>query len=100
MALFSDLNRPNEHHWRCTVLPFSKLIQVFIGSFDREKTFVENDDKCWHGSCLALAELARRGLLLPKHLSDIVPYIIKAIHYGVHKGQCSAGSNVRDIIQI
>lgn len=30
-------------------------------------TFVE-DDSAWHGGCLAIAELGRRGLLLPQQL--------------------------------
>ncbi|KAL2632493.1 hypothetical protein R1flu_003972 [Riccia fluitans] len=53
-------------------------------------------DGAWHGSCLALAELARRGLLLPSRLSTVVPVIIKALHYDVRKGPHSVGSHVRD----
>ncbi|KAL7566990.1 hypothetical protein ACA910_019918 [Epithemia clementina (nom. ined.)] len=53
-------------------------------------------DNCWHGACLALAELARKGLLLPASLSEVVREIIKAIHYDVKRGHSSVGSNVRD----
>uniref|UniRef100_A0A673FMT8 Tubulin-specific chaperone D n=1 Tax=Sinocyclocheilus rhinocerous TaxID=307959 RepID=A0A673FMT8_9TELE len=43
-------------------------------------SFLETDN-AWHGGCLALAELGRRGLLLPSRLSDVVPVILKALTY-------------------
>ncbi|XP_065031370.1 tubulin-folding cofactor D-like isoform X2 [Musa acuminata AAA Group] len=53
-------------------------------------------DGSWHGGCLALAELARRGLLLPVSLPKVVPVIVKALHYDVRRGPHSIGSHVRD----
>ncbi|KAK7390830.1 hypothetical protein VNO78_18945 [Psophocarpus tetragonolobus] len=53
-------------------------------------------DGSWHGGCLALAELARRGLLLPASLPKVVPVILKALHYDVRRGPHSVGSHVRD----
>uniref|UniRef100_A0ACD5U5V7 Uncharacterized protein n=1 Tax=Avena sativa TaxID=4498 RepID=A0ACD5U5V7_AVESA len=53
-------------------------------------------DGSWHGGCLALAELARRGLLLPSSFPDVIPVIVKALHYDVRRGPHSIGSHVRD----
>ncbi|KAF7825369.1 Tubulin-folding cofactor D [Senna tora] len=53
-------------------------------------------DGSWHGGCLALAELARRGLLLPTSLPKVVPVVVKALHYDVRRGPHSVGSHVRD----
>ncbi|KAJ8632216.1 hypothetical protein MRB53_025552 [Persea americana] len=53
-------------------------------------------DGSWHGGCLAMAELARRGLLLPVSLPKVVPVIIKALHYDIRRGPHSVGSHVRD----
>ncbi|KAF6174696.1 hypothetical protein GIB67_008751 [Kingdonia uniflora] len=53
-------------------------------------------DGSWHGGCLALAELARRGLLLPASLVKVVPVIMKALHYDIRRGPHSVGSHVRD----
>ncbi|EEF50351.1 tubulin-folding cofactor D [Ricinus communis] len=53
-------------------------------------------DGSWHGACLALAELARRGLLLPAGLPKVVPFVVKALHYDIRRGPHSVGSHVRD----
>ncbi|KAK2650585.1 hypothetical protein Ddye_018074 [Dipteronia dyeriana] len=53
-------------------------------------------DGSWHGGCLALAELARRGLLLPSSLPNVVPVVVKALHYDIRRGSHSVGSHVRD----
>ena len=56
----------------------------------------EEDPSAWHGGCLALAELARRGLLLPKRLEQVLPRIVTALHYDVPRGATSVGTHVRD----
>ena len=53
-------------------------------------------DQSWHGACLTLAELARRGLLLPHRLDDVVPRVVTAVHYDVRRGNTSVGAHVRD----
>eukprot|EP01087_Luapelamoeba_hula_P025269 TRINITY_DN9952_c0_g1_i1.p1 TRINITY_DN9952_c0_g1~~TRINITY_DN9952_c0_g1_i1.p1 ORF type:complete len:1366 (-),score=225.40 TRINITY_DN9952_c0_g1_i1:17-4012(-) len=53
-------------------------------------------DSSWHGGCLALAELARRGLLLSLNLDRVIPLIIQALTYDVRKGVHSVGTHVRD----
>ncbi|KAF2356648.1 Tubulin-specific chaperone D C-terminal [Trinorchestia longiramus] len=50
----------------------------------------------WHGACLALAEMGRRGLLLPVTLPDVVRVLQQAFVYDKLMGQNSVGSNVRD----
>ncbi|XP_014678635.1 PREDICTED: tubulin-specific chaperone D-like, partial [Priapulus caudatus] len=53
-------------------------------------------DSAWHGGCLALAELGRRGLLLPTRLAEVVPVVIKALMYDERRGNFSVGAHVRD----
>ncbi|KAF9899880.1 hypothetical protein BX616_002798, partial [Lobosporangium transversale] len=50
----------------------------------------------WHGACLAVAELSRRGLLLPHRLKELIPWIILALKFDVKRGAHSVGGNVRD----
>lgn len=56
----------------------------------------EEGDGAWHGGCLALAELARRGLLLPSLLPEVVPVVVRALAYDVRRGAHSVGTHVRD----
>ncbi|XP_072531302.1 tubulin-specific chaperone D [Salminus brasiliensis] len=72
-----------------------ELADEVVGSVLDCFSFQETDNT-WHGGCLALAELGRRGLLLPSRLSDVVPVILKALTYDEKRGACSLGSNVRD----
>merc|ERR1719369_1029415 len=53
-------------------------------------------DSAWHGTCLALAELGRRGLLLPERLPEVVPHILAGLVYDQRKGNFSIGSHIRD----
>uniref|UniRef100_A0A2K5F6I2 Tubulin-specific chaperone D n=1 Tax=Aotus nancymaae TaxID=37293 RepID=A0A2K5F6I2_AOTNA len=71
------------------------LADDVVGSVLECFSFQETD-KAWHGGCLALAELGRRGLLLPSRLADVVPVILKALTYDEKRGACSVGTNVRD----
>ncbi|XP_038158483.1 tubulin-specific chaperone D [Cyprinodon tularosa] len=72
-----------------------ELADDVVGSVLDCFSFKETDN-AWHGGCLALAELGRRGLLLPSRLTDVVPLIITSLTYDEKRGACSVGSNVRD----
>lgn len=50
----------------------------------------------WHGACLTIAELSKRGLLLPESIPNVVPLVELALLYDVRKGSYSIGTNVRD----
>ncbi|SPO20011.1 related to Tubulin-folding cofactor D [Ustilago trichophora] len=50
----------------------------------------------WQGTCMALAELSRRGLLFAEMLSEAFPWILKALLFDVRRGAHSVGANVRD----
>ncbi|NXD55641.1 TBCD protein, partial [Corvus moneduloides] len=72
-----------------------EVIGSLLDSSCPDISFQETDN-AWHGGCLALAELGRRGLLLPSRISDVVPVMLKALTYDEKRGACSVGSNVRD----
>lgn len=54
------------------------------------------ENEAWHGSCLAIAELAKRGLLLPSRLETMVPLLLEAMVYDEMKGYMSVGQHIRD----
>eukprot|EP00118_Oscarella_pearsei_P021637 m.243932 g.243932 ORF g.243932 m.243932 type:complete len:1220 (+) comp40242_c1_seq17:38-3697(+) len=67
------------------------VITTLLGCFS-----LQESDRSWHSGCLALAELGRRGLLLPGRLSEVIPVVVKALLYDERKGLVSVGSMVRD----
>ncbi|BFZ03564.1 hypothetical protein BsWGS_06603 [Bradybaena similaris] len=72
-----------------------ELADDVVGSVLELFSYQESDG-AWHGGCLALAELGRRGLLLPERLKDVVPVIVKALAYDEKRGNFSVGAHVRD----
>lgn len=50
----------------------------------------------WHGACLACAEFTRRDLISARQLPDMIPWVVKALHFDIRKGTHSVGSSVRD----
>ena len=55
-----------------------------------------NNDAAWQGGLLGLAELSRRGLLMPTRLEAVVEKLKIALLYDINKGFHSIGANVRD----
>ncbi|WAQ96622.1 TBCD-like protein [Mya arenaria] len=72
-----------------------ELADEVVGSL-LELFNLQESDGAWHGGCLALAELGRRGLLLPVRLPDVVPIVLKALAYDERRGTYSVGAHVRD----
>lgn len=68
-----------------------EIVQQLFDLFESSGT-----DSAWHGGCLALAELCRRGLLLPARLDSFIPMLEKALIYDINLGNHSVGSHVRD----
>ncbi|KAJ1337146.1 hypothetical protein BSLG_006618 [Batrachochytrium salamandrivorans] len=57
-------------------------------------------DASWHGSCLALAELIRRGLLLPDRLKECIPWILRGLTFDQRKGKHSVGSHSLVVVSL
>lgn len=56
----------------------------------------DDRDSTWHGACLSLAELCRRGLLLPERIEEFIPILDQALIFDLNKGTHSVGAHVRD----
>ncbi|KAI0086506.1 ARM repeat-containing protein [Irpex rosettiformis] len=50
----------------------------------------------WHGTSLACAEMARRGLVPDDRLGELIGWMRKALYFDIRKGAHSVGSSVRD----
>nr|XP_022315849.1 tubulin-specific chaperone D-like [Crassostrea virginica] len=72
-----------------------ELADEVVGSVLQLFTLQETEG-AWHGGCLTLAELGRRGLLLPQRLPDVVPVVLRSLEYDERRGDFSVGANVRD----
>ena len=78
----------------CERLPMAAaddIVAAVLTVFD-----VKENDSGWHGGCLALAELAKRSVLLPSRLNDVIEIVQRALQYDVARGSYSVGSHVRD----
>eukprot|EP00397_Hematodinium_sp_SG-2012_P004787 GEMP01004801.1.p1 GENE.GEMP01004801.1~~GEMP01004801.1.p1 ORF type:complete len:1173 (+),score=284.24 GEMP01004801.1:133-3651(+) len=76
-------------------LPKDFADQVVESFLDRGFSALSSD-KSWHGACLGIAELARRGLLLPERLSVVIPHVCSALLFDVVTGTQNLGQHVRD----
>ncbi|KAM0747300.1 ARM repeat-containing protein [Meredithblackwellia eburnea MCA 4105] len=77
----------------------SQIVEALIDTFDEEGNIeVDEYETTLHGSCLALAEFARRGQLnLDEELvPKLIPCVLRALLFDHKLGVQSIGSSVRD----
>lgn len=72
----------------------TEVISHVIETFTRNP----NDEASWNGACLSLAEVLRRGLLLPDTplFKSMVGILEAACNFDVRRGAHSVGEHVRD----
>lgn len=75
-------------------LPKEMASEVVCSIFSHFEAQTENTS--WHGGCLALAELGRRGTLLPEHLPHVVDAVVQSLVFDKRWGKCAVGSPTRD----
>ena len=78
----------------CERLTKTMVEDIFHNLFDLFKE--EENEFAWHGACLCIAELCKRGMILPERLAELIPFLEKALIYETSKGSFCTGSNVRD----
>ena len=78
----------------CERLTKNMVEDIFVNLF---KLFEDEENEySWQGACLCIAELCKRGMILPDKLQKLIPYLEKALLFEVNKGTFCSGSNVRD----
>ncbi|KAJ2310147.1 hypothetical protein IWW52_005497, partial [Coemansia sp. RSA 2704] len=66
-------------------LALAREIVSAVGGILREETLVDKGtidvsmttEHSWHGALLCLAELSRRGMLHPRALREVVPWVVR-----------------------
>ncbi len=78
----------------CERLTKTMVEDIYTNLF---KLFEDDENEfSWQGSCLCIAELCKRGMILPDNLERLIPYLEKALVFEVNKGTFCSGSTVRD----
>ena len=78
----------------CERLTKAMVEEIFHNLFDLFKE--DENEFAWHGACLCIAELCKRGMILPERLAELIPFLERALIYETSKGSFCTGSNVRD----
>ncbi|XP_064471213.1 tubulin-specific chaperone D-like [Ornithodoros turicata] len=69
----------------------SEVVSSIFSFFDQQ-----DNDCSFHGGLLAMAELGRRGCLLPCHLPSVVKAILPSLVFDEQRGRSAVGAIVRD----
>ena len=69
----------------CILFALQEMADEVLDSIVDSFRYPEQDT-AWHGGCLALAEVARRGLLLPHRVPELAPTMATALQYDLRRG--------------